>query len=442
LKELALATQRLAGSRIREKRLDRGLRQASVAETVGISPSYLNLIEHNRRRIGGKLLSDIARVLGVEPALLVDGADADMLDQMRSAASQFEADLPVKVEVARAEEMAARYPGWSALIVAQSERIAALSGQVQALSDRMSHDPQLAGSLHDVITAVSAIRSASQILVGPEKLDEDWQRRFHQNIHNDSLRLANSSEALVAYLEAPDAEADQSSPIEQLERYLAQTGFHIAALEGSGTDLPHLIAESGLKDAAKTLLEDHAAQYAKDTALLPLDAFEDACRTHAYDPAGVAQEFQAPFSSVIRRLASLPKGQGHPPIGLAICDAAGVLTLVKPVPGFSLPRAGGACPLWPLYAALSRPSQPIRLEVALPGSNATRLLCYAIADPDQSARFDVPPPVQSVMLVMPDPPETETVAQPVGVSCRICPRADCTSRREPAMKGVRLQSAL
>ena len=138
-----MATERLAGSRIREKRLDQGLRQAAVAETVGISPSYLNLIEYNRRRIGGKLLSDIARALGVEPALLVDGADTDMLDQMRSAASHFGTDLTAKVEVARAEEMAARYPGWGALVVAQAERITVLEQQVQTLSDRMSHDPQI-----------------------------------------------------------------------------------------------------------------------------------------------------------------------------------------------------------------------------------------------------------------------------------------------------------
>jgi len=107
-----------------------------------------------------------------------------------------------------------------------------------------------------------------------------------------------------------------------------------------------------------------------------------------------------------------------------------------------LPRTGGACPLWPLYAALNRPAQPIRLEVALPGSSATRLLCYAIADTRPSPRFDVPTPVQSTMLVMPDPPETASIAQPVGVSCRICPRANCASRREPAMKGVRVETAL
>lgn len=442
LGDFAVATERLTGSRIREKRLDQGLRQAAVAETVGISPSYLNLIEHNRRRIGGKLLSDIARALGVEPALLVDGADAGLLDQMRSAAGQLGADLAAKVEVTRAEEMAARYPGWGALIVAQADRITAMGQQVQALSDRMSHDPQLAGSLHEVISAVSAIRSASSILVGPEKLDADWQRRFHENIHSDSLRLATSSEAMIAYLEAPDAQIDQTAPIDQVERYLGQTAFHLSALEGRKADAKAFAAKSGLKDGARQLLESVAAKYVQDAVLLRLEEFSDACITHHYDPAVLATVFDVPFSAVLRRLASLPKGQGHPPFGLAICDAAGVLTLLKPVPGFSLPRAGGACPLWPLYAAMSRPSQPIRLEVALPGSKASRLLCYAIAETQPTQRFDVPPSVQSTMLVMPDPPESGASAMPVGVSCRICPRAECTSRREPAMVGVRMETVL
>uniref|UniRef100_A0AAN0NK29 Helix-turn-helix transcriptional regulator n=1 Tax=Yoonia rhodophyticola TaxID=3137370 RepID=A0AAN0NK29_9RHOB len=45
-----LPSRRLTGARIRERRLDLGLRQSAVAQEVGISPSYLNLIEHNRRR--------------------------------------------------------------------------------------------------------------------------------------------------------------------------------------------------------------------------------------------------------------------------------------------------------------------------------------------------------------------------------------------------------
>jgi DNA-binding XRE family transcriptional regulator len=38
------------GVRIRDRRQERGLRQAELAATIGISPSYLILIEQGRRR--------------------------------------------------------------------------------------------------------------------------------------------------------------------------------------------------------------------------------------------------------------------------------------------------------------------------------------------------------------------------------------------------------
>jgi transcriptional regulator with XRE-family HTH domain len=62
------------------------MKQSALAEAAGISPSYLNLIEHNRRRIGGKLLIGLARALGVEPGVLSDGADATIHDTLRAAA--------------------------------------------------------------------------------------------------------------------------------------------------------------------------------------------------------------------------------------------------------------------------------------------------------------------------------------------------------------------
>ncbi len=70
-----MPASRLTGSRIRERRLARGMRQVELARAVGISAAYLNLIEHNRRRIGGKLLVNLARVLEVEPAQLTEGAE-------------------------------------------------------------------------------------------------------------------------------------------------------------------------------------------------------------------------------------------------------------------------------------------------------------------------------------------------------------------------------
>ncbi|MEO0930058.1 MAG: helix-turn-helix domain-containing protein [Pseudomonadota bacterium] len=431
--------RRLTGSRIREKRLDQGLRQAAVAEAVGISPSYLNLIEHNRRRIGGKLLSDLARVLGVETALLTEGADSDLLDQMRAAA----AIAGSVAEVARADELAARYPGWGRLIAMQARRLAALEERVQALNDRIAHDPQLSTALHEVISAVTAIRSSSSILVGQEELDEDWQRRFHENIHSDSVRLAASSEALIAYLETPDADEDAGSTAhEKVEKHLAQTGFHIADLEAASPDVASFVGSCGFEGAAAQLMARFATQYAADARAMPLTEFELACHATQYDPGRLAERFGVALDAVLRRIASLPQGGGHPPSGLVVCDSSGASLFTKPVPGFALPRTGGACPLWPVFGALGRPTQPLRVEVALPSVPTPRFLCYAIAVPIASSRFDAPPVLHSTMLVLPDPPQGDRAPVEVGVSCRICPRTTCQSRREPAIEGVALQTAL
>jgi predicted transcriptional regulator/DNA-binding XRE family transcriptional regulator len=428
-----MPTQRLTGARIREKRLEQGLRQAAVAEAVGISPSYLNLIEHNRRRIGGKLLTDIARLLDVDASMLTEGADRNLLDQMRNAAAAFGADA----EIARTDEFAARFPGWSELIVAQARRIAALDEHMAALTDRIAHDPQLASSLHEVISTVTSIRSSASILVTQEELDADWQRRFHQNIHKDSLRLAASSEALVTYLEAPDTDIDVAqSPFEQVETTLALTGYHLAQLEKADANPASVADELGLIGPAAQLFLNHAAQYLKDAHSLPLTVFTDACRVLDYDPSQLARKFNVDFDAVLRRLATLPIDGGHPAMGLAVADVSGALTFLKSVPGFHYSRRNGACPLWPIFGALSRPTQPIRAEVSLPDAAKTRFLCYAIAMPQGAQQFDVAPILQSTMLVVADPPESRGDAIAVGGSCRICPRPDCNSRREPAIIGI------
>jgi hypothetical protein len=428
-----MITQRMTGTRIREKRMDLGLRQAAVAEAVGISPSYLNLIEHNRRRIGGKLLADIARTLGVDTPTLSDGADRDLLDQLRSAAA-FAGD---KAEVARVEELAARYPGWAGLIALQARRLTILEERVRALTDRMAHDPFLATALHDVISAVTAIRSTAAILVSQEQIDADWQRRFHENIHNDSLRLGKSSEALVAYLEAPeDVGQSPETPMGQVDDYLARQRYHLPALEDLTAGPGDIVAQSGLTGAAAALLGGICQQYAEDAQALPLEPFAEAAVEFGYDPARLAAQFGVDFATVLRRLPCLPSDAGHPPMGLAVCDASGALLYLKPVPGFAMPTTGGACPLWPLFGALSRPSQPMRAEAVLPGPAAQRLLCYAIAVPVAVHHFDVPPVLRSYMLVLPDMAEGTAQPVPVGVSCRICPRAACPSRREPAIVGM------
>src|SRR3546814_17111631 len=61
------------GLKIRERRKEIGLSQTELAGRIGISVSYLNLIEHNKRSIGGRLLRQVADEIGVGLEML-DGA--------------------------------------------------------------------------------------------------------------------------------------------------------------------------------------------------------------------------------------------------------------------------------------------------------------------------------------------------------------------------------
>ena len=144
----------------------RGMRQAELARRAGISASYLNLIEHNRRRIGGKLLLDIAAALDVEPSLLSEGAEAALISALREAAAD-RADAGAEADAV--EDFAGRFPGWAAVAAAQHRAIEGLERTVEALTDRLAHDPHLAASMHEVLSTVTAIHSTACSMVTARK---------------------------------------------------------------------------------------------------------------------------------------------------------------------------------------------------------------------------------------------------------------------------------
>ncbi|MEH6741775.1 MAG: helix-turn-helix transcriptional regulator, partial [Sulfitobacter sp.] len=167
-----MAREVLTGSRIRERRVMQGVKQADLARDSGISASYLNLIEHNRRRIGGKLLLDIAAALQVEPQALTEGAEAALLGVLGEAAQA--ANLSPE-DAGHAEAFAGRFPGWAEALADSQRRVAALERTVETLSDRIAHDPHLAESMHELLTTAAAVRSTAEILADEGTLEPEWQ---------------------------------------------------------------------------------------------------------------------------------------------------------------------------------------------------------------------------------------------------------------------------
>jgi transcriptional regulator with XRE-family HTH domain len=426
----------MIGTRIRERRMLNGIRQTDLAGQAGISPSYLNLIEHNRRRIGGKTLLNLAAALGVEPSTLTEGAGVALVGALRLAAGDGDRS---GAERDRVEEFAGRFPGWAGLLVDLHRRIHRLESTIDTLTDRLAHDPFLADSLHEVISAVTAIRATSSILVETEKLEPEWQARFHRNISEDATRLTDGAQTLVRYLEAaPDRDAELTSPQDEMHAFLAARDYHFPELEhdpAGPRDVARLIAAAaagGLSVPARALLETALHRYLEDARALPLGPFQAWLKRFGPEPDKLAEAAGTDLARVFRRLAALP-GDVAGPVGLVICDVSGTLIFRKPIDGFAVPRLAGACALWPLYQAIAQPMIPLRMRVRQAGRNSDPTLAMAVAAAQGPPGFDRPAQLHAYMLLRPDPGESAGPMHELGVSCRICPLRGCSARREPSI---------
>lgn len=412
----------LTGSRIRDRRMDRNLRQGELARMAGISASYLNLIEHNKRRIGGKLLNDIARALDVEPSSLTEGAEAGLVGALGAAA----ASAPdVATEIQRVEEFADRFPGWAELVAAQARRIEAQERAIEALNDRLTHDPFLNASLHDVLSTVTAIRSTAAILNEGEELEAAWRDRFHRNLYEDSRRLADGSQALVAYLDRTEGtERSQVAPLDEAEAWFEKNDWSIDRPEPGD-------AEAGFDSrAGRSLARRWLVRLRQDAVRLPEAEFAEA-RAETADPVRLAERFGTDMGTVLRRWALTPEGGEA---GLVVCDGSGTPVFRRSITGFTVPSFGSGCPLWPLYEALARPGAPVRRHVEQAGRQQRTFLSYAVAQSSRPEGLDGPVLHEATMLLLPDPP-TGPVPARVGPSCRTCPRPACPARREPSVLG-------
>ncbi|MGN7870696.1 helix-turn-helix protein [Paracoccus haematequi] len=405
----------LTGTRIRERRLALSRRQADVARAAGISAAYLNLIEHNHRPVGDHLVLRLAAALEVSAAELAEGREEAQIAALREAAVRLPDD--VAPELDQAPELLARFPGWAAGLIATARRADALERQLVTLSDRMRQDPYLLATLHEVLSAVTSVRSTASILAEGGEIPPDWRARFHANLDADSLRLSNTAQALVAYLDSFEAQDAIFTPQEEVEAWLAAGAPPVE----DASDLA--------SDAGRALARAHLLRMEEERAALPDAALAVAARDP--DPLRMAQRLGQPLDLVMRRLAAL-KPVGFEAAGLLVCDGSGALTLRRPSLGFPLPRPGDACPLWPLFQALATPQTAIAHLVEAPSGRRFRTL--SLATRHQPLGTDGPVLTRAQMLILPEEAGAPArPALPIGPACRICPRAECAARREPSI---------
>lgn len=227
----------LAGSKIRERRKSRGMTQTDLAAQIGISASYLNLIEANRRNIGGALLKRVADALGVPIDAFDGAAQRRLVDEVALiAADPMMAPLDL-APASAAGLVSSPHSGWARALVSLHRAYLDRNEAVNALSDRLNQDPVLGDAVHSMLTHVTAIRSASEILESDGALDDGQRQRFVDIIANDSRRLSDVSLALAGLFTKSETMHWPITPAEQIDDFLAENDNHFPALEQAAAQL-------------------------------------------------------------------------------------------------------------------------------------------------------------------------------------------------------------
>ena len=420
----------LLGTRIRENRKALKLTQKDLAKIAGISASYLNLIEHNRRGIAGKTLNTIARALSVEPSELSDGMNQSLIDRLKSAAIR---NKQINTESNRIEEFAARFPGFARLIARQSDQIDIRDEEFTILSDQLKHDPYFAEAMHLLLSNITTIRSTADILAGNSNIPTKISKRFIDNLAEEALKLSNTAEDIFDYFEPTSEKQVTNLDLSPFELLLEKNSYYLKDLENSKQTLDEVLSSLNLSDEDHLKTKNSLNAYIEMVKNLPINLFLDVAVKHNYDAIALAKHFNTDILSICFRLAHLPKRSDIPEFGIIQCDASGSVLYRKQLNSFSLPRYGGACPLWPVYRSLSQPLQPIRAMLDMPMGDRFHTISFAY--PTEAAQIGMPALTEAVMLFTPDYlmlpkiSHTQTPQLAVGLQCTVCSRLECSARR-------------
>lgn len=410
------------GARLRQKRASLGLTQAQMAQRLNISASYLNLIEHGRRKASAQVLTQAAQALGMPQAELEHGVAPHMLEDVISAAQEmgFDEEDQKAMRQASVDSIA-----FARLVSQQRAHIRRLEGRLKSQFDRVSHDDVLSSALHEVLSTVTSIRSMASILRSGENLSAQWLDRFHRNIDEDGRRLADSAQELARYLSQTDqTNAAPYGP--SLDHFWQEQGYYLPQIEEA-----HFDAAAFARDHAQHLGPDQRLRLVKvleimhrDACDLPLERIQEHPCKSDQDILTIAAHFRRPVASVLRRVAVLPD---MPPSGLVMMDNSGAVLFSKPYLNFD-PRLcwDGVCPLWPIFEALHSTSGLVSRSVTLQHGPLNKY--HAQAAKDENSLFANQPYATAVMRMS---PRTQTTGEEVnlGLRCRICAKSGCAARR-------------
>lgn len=448
------------GPKLRQLRKERKQTQAEMATALGLSPTYINLLENNQRSLSVQVLMRLAEVYGVDWRALVEDDAPTQLADLRNALQD-----PVFGDA---------------------------KPDLQELRGALDHCPTLVQSLLGIHTSyrrlterllaavdTEGMETSSVVLASPEAVVHDLFRR-NRNYFDQVERAAESFRSDVL---ADGSDVAQDELYSVLKRHLRKTlkinvrtvpaselpgtlrAYNVDARElvlSEGFDhlnrlfqLAHVIAlieyadvfagivdgagVTGTRDVARCRVE--LANYFAAAMLMPYEPFLAEAQASRYDIDHLAARFGVSFEQVCHRVTTLQRegALGIPFFFLRI-DKAGNVTKRFNATSINLAEYGGACPLLDIHVSFRTPGRIIPQFVEMPDGARFFTINRTVDRPahgfrTQDQRLAValgcaiehaPNIVYAAHFQLSDP----DLVTPIGINCRLCPRQACAQRAQ------------
>ena len=451
-----MAEQKIfAGPRIRRIRNAKGLTQTAMAEGLGISPSYLNLIERNQRPLTVQLILKLASVYHVEPEEL-QGEAGGSITALREVFSDplLAGELPGDQELVEIAEAA---PNAAAAVIKLFRAYREQAGRLSDLSELLAREgrattlsltrlpidevreafegrPNHFPALEEEAEAFSQLLSPGDDLFGALR---DWLRREHgivvkvlpvATMPNWRRRYDRHSQRLFI--------SERLSPFDQL-REVAMEACLLRMQVAVAAGIQALKLSS---DEARRLARFELARYAAHALMMPYAAFLSAAQRARYDIDVLRSRFGVSFEQVANRLTMLQRqGASGVPFFMLEVDNAGHRFRRAGSQGFPQARFGGGCPKLAVHAAFAEPGQVLVEAVEMPDGAEFLTIARTLEGPQGA--FSERPRRTAILIGCDIGFRDEIVyaaalpggagATPVGPACRLCERPGCLARAEP-----------
>lgn len=439
------------GANLRRMRRDLGLTQADMASDLEVSASYIALLERNHRPLSAEMLLRLAQTYRIDVAALAGNADSDDAARLQAVLRDpmfADIDLP-SLETADA---ATNFPGVTEALL---RLYTAYQEEQLALADR---------------TAEAHATGAGSAVEAPDPVAES--RRFlaarrnnFPSLDDAAERLAQnvaSHEGLTGYLKARHGLRVRRLPasvmvgsVRRLDQHRKeillddsldtasqtfQLALQLAYLE-MRPEVAAVLAEGAFAtESGERLTRRALASYAAAAILMPYTAFARAVEARRYDVEALARQFAASFEQTAHRMTTLQKpGQERVPFFFIRVDEAGNVSKRLDGAGFPFARHGGGCPLWSVHHAFRTPRQIVTQWLELPDGQRFFSIArtvsagggaYGAQRVERAIALGCAAEHADRLIYTQGRPGPEA-ATPIGVTCRLCHRTDCTARSAP-----------